>query len=109
VNATQQDAATERLNRAVDRLVAQVAHWQPDRWTGGETDDGATRADRVHALVQRLADRGAAAEGRPAVAVPRLGDLVLPDQLRVVAHDLITAGGATDAVTDDVDGVRRTL
>jgi hypothetical protein len=120
VNATQQDAATERLSRAVDRLVAQVAHWQPDRWTGGpdessgraeagRPDVGGSRADRVFALVQRLADRCADAEGRPPMAVPRLGDLVLPDQLRVVARDLRMAGGAAEVSADDVDGVRRTL
>jgi hypothetical protein len=99
------------LGRAVDRLVAQAAHWQPERWAGGEGDDG-TRADRVHALIQRIADLDATAAGRPVLAVPRLGDLVLPDQLRVVAHDLVAAGADADAVlatADDVDAVRRTL
>jgi hypothetical protein len=106
------DTAPARLGRAVDRLVAQAGHWQPGRWTGGEAQPGGTRADRVFALVQRLADRCADAEGRPSSAVPRLGDLVLPDQLRVVAHDLVVAGAPTEAVSaaaDDVDAVRRTL
>jgi hypothetical protein len=113
VNATQQaqnDPATARLGRAVDRLVAQVAHWEPARWTvGGGPDGVGTRADRVLALVQRLADRCAEVEGRAPVVVPRLGELVLADQLRVIAHDLGAAGGATDDVADDVDAVRRTL
>jgi hypothetical protein len=71
-----------------------------------------SRGDRVHALVQRLADRGALAERRPAGVVPRLNDLVLPDQLRVVADDLMAAGAPGDvmiAAADDVDAVRRTL
>jgi hypothetical protein len=66
----------------------------------------------VYALVQRLADRGADAERQPRRTVPRLGDPVLPDQLRVMADDLRTAGAPAEqlaAAADDVDAVRRTL
>ena len=46
----------------------------------------------MHALIQELADAGARAEQRPPRDVPRLSnDLVLPDQLRVVAADLVAA------------------
>jgi hypothetical protein len=51
-----------------------------------------TRAEVMHALVQRVADLAAAAEGQPRRRVPRLdSDLALPDQLRVVAADLAAA------------------
>jgi len=119
------EPAAERLVEAVNRLGRQVAHWQPARWStagGAGPGEAATggpgvavagsRGDRVHALVQRLADRGALAERRLAGGVPRLNDLVLPDQLRVVADDLIAAGAPGDdliAAADDVDAVRRTL
>jgi hypothetical protein len=46
----------------------------------------------MYDLVQGLADLGADAEGRPRRGVPRLDNvLALPDQLRVVAADLIAA------------------
>jgi hypothetical protein len=79
------------LTRAVDRLVGQVAHWHTNRWST-TVATGESRADRVHALVQRLADRSADAEGLPRRPVPRIGDQVLPDQVRVVAADLVAAG-----------------
>ena len=61
---------------------------------GGTT----TRADAMHALVQRLADMVASVEGREPLPVPRLSnDLALPDQLRVMVADLGLAG-APDAV-----------
>ena len=70
------------------KLVGQVAHWTPPRWAASSSS-GPTRAVLLHDLVQWLADRSAAAEGRPAFPVPRLdNDLALPDQLLVVAADL---------------------
>jgi hypothetical protein len=66
----------------------------------------------VHGLVQRLADTAADAEGIPHRMVPRPGDLILPDQLRVIADDLIAARASEDALADartDVDLVRRGL
>jgi hypothetical protein len=112
-------AAADRLFQAVDRLAGQVSHWQPSRWSAAATavQPGAGRrsgrpSDRVFELVQRLADLVAAVEQRPRLEVPRLADLVLPDQLRVVAADLVTAGAPVDVVTaaaDDVAAVRRTL
>jgi hypothetical protein len=59
----------------------------------------------MYALVQRLADLGADAEGRPRRTVPRPGhDLVLPDQLAVMVADLLLTGdaGALDAAADEV-------
>ena len=88
--------ATERadeLRRAVDRLVARVAHWQPNRWTRPTADGTMSRADCVHALAQRFGDAAARAEGRPPRHVPRLdNDLALVDQLRVLAADVLAVG-----------------
>jgi hypothetical protein len=106
---------------AVDRLVSQVAHWETARWwrrvtpTGAGASPGAvpaTRGDLVYALVQRLADLGAEAEKRANRPVPRLSDLALPDQIRVLADDLLAADPPEDLLktaADDVDAVRRTL
>ncbi|MFI5914663.1 hypothetical protein [Dactylosporangium sp. NPDC051541] len=78
----------DQLSTAVRKLVGQVSHWTPPRWAASGLS-GATRADLMHDLVQWLADRGAEAEGRPPLPVPRLeNDLALPDQLQVVAADL---------------------
>jgi hypothetical protein len=108
-----------RFATAVDQLVNQVGHWPASRWAAGLRTGPpapgpavASRGDRVHALVQRLADLAADTEGRPRRPVPRLGDLVLADQARVMANDLL-ACAAPDRVmqqaTEDVDAVRRTL
>ena len=89
---------------SVDRLLNQVRHWGPGRWRR-------SRADLVYGLVQRLADLGAEAEQRPRRVVPRVGDLALPDQLRVMADDMLVA--ASDEVlrqaTEKVKAVRRAL
>jgi len=62
-------------------------------------DGTMTRAARVHLLAQRLADAAAAAEGAPARRVPRLeNDLALPDQVRVLAGDLLAVGDLRPAV-----------
>ena len=85
---------------AADRLLNQVRHWEQPRWSA------AGRADRMHALIQLLADLAADAEHRPHRPVPREHDMILPDQLRVMADDLLAAepspevlSAATTAVT----------
>jgi hypothetical protein len=89
-----------RLDTAVDRLVGQVAHWTPARWAT-PAKGGGTRAEVVHGLVQRLADLAAEAEGQPRRVVPRLdSDLALPDQLRVIAADLIAADPSPDVLNE---------
>lgn len=97
----------DELSRVVDLLARQVGHWSAPRWAGPNRTDGTTRADLFHQLVQHLADLAADAEGLPRRDVPRLeNDLALPDQLRVIAADLIAAdpppavlAEATDLVT----------
>jgi hypothetical protein len=80
------------LNRAVERLVNHVSHWTPPRWAASGAPGQGSRADVMHALVQRLADLAADAESQPRRRVPRLeNDLALPDQLRVIVADLLAA------------------
>jgi hypothetical protein len=100
-----------QLVRAVDRLADHVGHWTPARWAqpAGE----GTRADVFHALAQRLADLEASVTGRPVLPVPRLpNDLALPDQVRVMALDLVAADPAPEvlaAALDAVSGTRALL
>ncbi|MEV4344422.1 hypothetical protein AB0J83_08095 [Actinoplanes sp. NPDC049596] len=88
---------------SIERLLNQVRHWEAPRWRA----DG--RGDKVYALVQRLADLAADAEGRPRRVVPRESDLVLPDQLRVMADDLPAAAAASAEALAAVDSVRQSL
>jgi hypothetical protein len=86
------------LDRAVELLVRQVGHWEQPRWSAQAESSNVSRADLVHKLVQEIANLAADVAGEPRRDVPRLGtDLALPDQLRVVAVDLV-AVGAPDAV-----------
>jgi len=79
------------FERVTARLVDQLSHWTPSRWAASSASGG-TRAEVVHGLVQQVADLAAGAEGQPHRPVPRLAaDLSLPDQLRVVAADLLAA------------------
>ena len=60
---------------------------------GGRDHRQRAPADLVHRLVQEVANLAADAEGQPRRTVPQLdNDLALPDQLRVVAADLVAAG-----------------
>jgi hypothetical protein len=79
---------------SVDRLHNQVRHWEQGRWWSRTSGATATRGDLTFALIQRLADLGADAEQRPRRPVPREHDMVLPDQLRVLADDLLAAAGS---------------
>ncbi|MDY7089577.1 MAG: hypothetical protein SYR96_31295 [Actinomycetota bacterium] len=90
---------------SVDRLLNQIRVWEQPRW---DQDD---RAARTFALVQRLADLGADAEGRPRREVPREHDMILPDQVRVLADDLLAAGPESVLVeaAAAVDGLRAAL
>ena len=97
----------ESFAQAVDRLLTQVSHWEQPRWSAGDP----VRADLVHGLIQRIADLGADAESRPHRAVPRLSDLILRDQLRVVSDDLLATASEAELsrATDEINTVRRNL
>lgn len=87
------------LGRGVELLVRQVGHWQQPRWSAVASAGNLPRANLVHRLVQEIADLAADAEGQPRRNVPRLdNDLALPDQLRVVAADLLAAGPPDDVL-----------
>ncbi|NUR72710.1 MAG: hypothetical protein HOU81_17990 [Hamadaea sp.] len=95
---------SDTLAGQAELLVRQVAHWTPARWAG--------RGDTVYALVQRLADAAAVAEGQPSRPVPRLADTALPDQVRVIVADLLAAApeaAVADALTADVRATRLAL
>jgi len=93
------------LSRAVDRLVDRVTHWTPSRWAAS----GGVRATLFHTLAQQIADLAADAEGEPRRPVPRLdNDLVLPDQLRVVARDLLLASPDEPVLARALAAVSRT-
>lgn len=79
---------------SIDRLLNQVRFWEQPRW---RADD---RGDRAYALVQLLADLGADAEGQPRRPVPREHDMILPDQLRVMADDLLAADPSATVLTE---------
>jgi hypothetical protein len=119
-----------QLARAVDRLVNHVGHWSPGRWAArsragaaepgfgagepgfGAGDHGQRRsagaAEVVHALAQRLADLEAEATGRPGYVVPWLDNaLALPDQVRVMALDLVWAKPAPEVLAAALDAVER--
>jgi hypothetical protein len=104
-----QRLTADEFSASVRKLVGQVEHWTPSRWAASSSSSGGSKAVLMHGLVQRLADRSADAEGQPRRPVPRLdNDLALPDQLRVVAADLLRAGGADAeslALVDQVRGV----
>jgi len=90
---------TGQLVHRVDQLTDHVGHWSPSRWKQASALGDRSRADVVHALVQQLADLEAELTGRPTRAVPRLdNDLALPDQVRVMALDLLAAHAGPDAL-----------
>jgi hypothetical protein len=102
----------EAFAAVIERLLNQVGHWEQSRWWSRPANRGRaapTRGDLVYGLVQRLADHGADAEGRPYRTVPRENDLALPDQIRVLSDDLLAADAppaVLQAATDDVEAVR---
>jgi hypothetical protein len=99
----------DELVRAVDRLVDHIGQWTPSRWAASTASGGGTRAAAVHALCQRLADLEAGATGRAHRPVPRLdNDLVLPDQVRVTARDLLAADPTPAVLAEALDAVSAT-
>lgn len=100
MNAAEPGRPVESLARQVDLLVRQVGHWTAPRWLAPATSGNSARADLLHRLVQVLADLAADAAGERRRTVPRLeNDLALPDQLRVVAADLIAAAPSAGVLT----------
>ncbi|MEU7907851.1 hypothetical protein [Actinoplanes sp. NPDC049118] len=93
---------------AVQRLLAQVSHWEAGRWSGAAGSAEGTRGDLVHGLVQRLADLGADAENRHRRPVPRLADTILADQVRVTADDLMAAHPTDETLAAAAEAISAT-
>ena len=94
------------------RLRAAVAVWSAGRWTAaprplpGLLSTSTTCRGVARHLVQVLADFGADAEGRPRRPVPESeSDLVLPDQIAVMAYDIALAGPSEELVEAALDEV----
>ena len=90
---------------SAERLLTQVRHWDLPRWRG-------ERAERMYVMLQLLADLAADAEGRPRRPVPVESPVVIPDQLRVLADDLLAAGPSAGGLAEAaaaVDAVRAGL
>jgi hypothetical protein len=85
---------------STEQLLTHVRHWEQPRWTK-------PRSQQVYGLVQLLADLAADAEGRERQVVPRVHDMVLPDQLRVMADDLLAAGAPPERVAEATEAVNR--
>lgn len=64
------------LRRLTDLIVNQVSHWSSARW--------GPRGDALYDIIARIAG--------PEHRLPRLDNVVLPDQLRVVVADLLETG-----------------
>jgi hypothetical protein len=90
---------------SVDRLHNQVRHWEQGRWWSRTREATATRGDLMFALIQQLADLGADAEHMPRRSVQREHDMVLPDQLRVLADDLLAAAPPETLLAEAVAAV----
>jgi len=101
------------LSEVVQLLVRQVGYWEAPRWAATATTGNVARSDLVHRLVQEIANLAAEAEGEPRRSVPRLEhDTTLPDQLRVVAADLLAAGAPAETLARaaaEVAATRRAL
>ncbi len=92
----------------IDRLINRVQHWTPTRWAKPALRGAGSHADLIHRLAQRLADAGAEIERRATRPVPRLdNDLALPDQVSVLAHDVVAASPPDDVLVELAAEVRR--
>ena len=97
-----EDSAAAALAR---ELLPRLRRWDSASWAVS------TRAELVAGVVQRLADVGADAEGRPRRPVPRLADLTLADQLTVMVDDVLRTGdpAAAGAAAAELAALRTAL
>jgi hypothetical protein len=84
------------LRQATQLLLNQVSHWTQARW--------GNRGEAFYEALQRIAG--------PEHRLPRLSDLVLPDQLRVVVADLLDSNAGPAEISravEELTSVRGTL
>ena len=96
---------------SIERLLTKIHHWDERRWRTS-LPSGVTRSQLMQTLLQQLADLGAEAENRAKRPVPHLHDLVLSDQARVLADDILAAAPAAELLeraTAAVDEARNAL
>jgi hypothetical protein len=80
-------------------LLPRLRRWDSASWSVPADLPGTgrqpTRADVAAAVLQRLADAAADAEGQPRRTVPLLAEVNLADQLTVTVDDILRTGDAT--------------
>ncbi|MEX5631311.1 hypothetical protein [Parafrankia sp. FMc2] len=95
------------VSRQTSMLVSRARGWMGSAWDV-RISGGATRADRLRALIDEFAALGReAGSGAPSGArPPRISDHALPDQLIVLADDFFAAAAtAVAAVAGSGPGV----
>ena len=95
------------LEREAGRVADRLRVLGP-RWAARDHAPDAAAVESVRAVLQRLADLAADAEGAARRTVPHLGLHALGDQVLVLARDAAQAG-ATDAAHDALVELRRAL
>ena len=76
-------------------LLPRLRRWDSASWSAPAALPAGvprTRAEVAAAVLQRLADAGADAEGQPRRPVPQLADVNLADQLTVMVDDILRTG-----------------
>lgn len=95
------DAGADLVQTELERVVR--------RWQQLPLDRALRASGVFHEVVQALADEVASVTGMPPAPVPDLGPAVLPDQLRVMAHDWTLAGLPPQALGERLTALRRAL
>jgi hypothetical protein len=94
-------------------LLPRLRRWDAASWSVPALPGGVrrTRAELAAAVLQRLADAGADAEGQPRRPVPLLADVNLADQLTVMVDDILRTGdpAALRAAATELAALRSAL
>ena len=96
-------------------LLPRLRRWDSASWSVPAVVHGEhvrrSRAETAAAVVQRLADVAADAEGRPRRPVPLLADVNLADQLTVMVDDILRTGepAALRAAATELAALRAAL